>query len=254
MSNIQIFENKNFGQVRMIELDGKPFAVGVDVARILEYANPSKAVIQHCKNIEKQVLEAPSQNGNVVKTETNLISEGDIYRLITKAADQSKSLKIKKKAEKFERWIFDEVIPELRKAGSYVVKNDSMKIAKMLNQQVNIVLREVENLDQRVEFLEDTMTVDFSQQRRLQNKAKSKAIATLGGMNSLAYKNNSVRGKVFSAIWRDYKDYFMVTSYRDTARKEFDKGLEFLENWQPQGKLLREIDEANSQLELQKVI
>ena len=135
-----------------------------------------------------------------------------------------------------------------------VIKNDSMKIAKMLNEQVSLVLGEVENLNGRVEHLEDNMTVDFAQQRRLQNKAKSKALESLGGIESSAYKNKSIRSKVFSGIWRDYKDYFMIGSYRDTLKKEFDKGMEFLTNWQPQGKLLREIEEVNKQLNLENVM
>ena len=49
MSDLKIFENTEFGQVRMVEVNGKPYAVGVDVAKALEYANPSKAVIDHCK-------------------------------------------------------------------------------------------------------------------------------------------------------------------------------------------------------------
>ncbi|MBZ4662811.1 MAG: hypothetical protein JG776_493 [Caloramator sp.] len=120
MNELKIFENQEFGKVRMVEIDGKPYAVGVDVARALGYENATKAVINHCKNIRKEVLEAQSQNGMVVKTETNLINEGDIYRLIVKAADQSKNTEIKAKAEKFERWIFDEVIPSIRKHGAYM--------------------------------------------------------------------------------------------------------------------------------------
>jgi prophage antirepressor-like protein len=86
MNELQIFENADFGKIRMVEIDGKPYAVGVDVARALEYASPSKAVIDHCKGITK--LGIPSKGG---VQETNVIPEGDIIRLITKAADQSKN-------------------------------------------------------------------------------------------------------------------------------------------------------------------
>ena len=115
MDKLQIFKNEEFGQVRVIETNGKVYAVGVDIARALEYSNPSKAVIQHCKGITK--LGIPSEGGI---QETNVIPEGDIYRLIVKAADQSKNPKIKAKAERFERWIFDEVLPSIRKHGAYM--------------------------------------------------------------------------------------------------------------------------------------
>jgi len=121
-NNLMIFDNEEFGQVRCIKIDDKPYAVGLDVARALDYANPSKAVIQHCKGITK--LGIPSEGGI---QKTNVIPEGDIYRLIVKAADQSKNSDIKAKAEKFEKWVFDEVLPTIRKTGGYV-DNDEVFI------------------------------------------------------------------------------------------------------------------------------
>ena len=115
MDEMKIFENTEFGKVRMVEIEGKPYAVGIDIAKALEYANPSKAIINHCKGVSK--LGIPSAGG---VQETNVIPEGDIYRLITKAADQSKNLAIREKAERFEHWLFDEVIPSIRKHGAYM--------------------------------------------------------------------------------------------------------------------------------------
>jgi phage antirepressor YoqD-like protein len=115
MNELEVFSNEEFGDIRTAEVDGKPCAVGVDVARALEYAKPSQAVIDHCKGIRK--LGIPSAGGI---QETNVIPEGDIYRLIIKAADQSRNPEIKEKAERFERWIFDEVLPGIRKHGAYM--------------------------------------------------------------------------------------------------------------------------------------
>ncbi|WP_427340939.1 phage antirepressor [Caloranaerobacter sp. DY30410] len=107
MNDLQIFSNKEFGEIRIIEINGKPYAVGVDVARALGYKNPSKAVIQHCRGITKAGI--PSKGGI---QETNVIPEGDIYRLIIKSELPS--------AERFEKWVFDEVLPSIRKHGAYM--------------------------------------------------------------------------------------------------------------------------------------
>lgn len=115
-------------------------------------------------------------------------------------------------------------------------------------EQLKLQYEVLDEHEERLSNLENNMTVDFRQQRLLQNKARSKAIEVLGGAESQAYKDNSVRGKAFSAIWRDYKDYFMIASYRDTPRIDFNKSMEYLGSWQAQGKLLREIEEHNSQL------
>lgn len=115
MNNLEIFENHEFGQVRMVEVNGKPFAVGNDIAKALEYARPYEAVSAHCKGaVSYRVLTAGGEQ------ETKIIPEGDIYRLISKAAEQSKNPVIKEKAERFESWLFDEVVPSIRKHGAYM--------------------------------------------------------------------------------------------------------------------------------------
>lgn len=90
--------------------------MGVDVARALEYANPSKAVSDHCKG-DFLNWEVKDSSGRI--QETRLIPEGDIYRLTIKASEQSRNKNIKNKANKFESWIFDEVLPSIRQTGTY---------------------------------------------------------------------------------------------------------------------------------------
>ena len=138
---IKVFENEQFGKIRMVVIDGKPYAVGVDVARALEYAKPSQAVIDHCKGIRK--LGIPSNGGT---QETNVVPKGDIIRLIVKAADQSKNENIKAKAEKFESWIFDEVIPTVLETGSYTAK--PMTTLEIMAESVRILQEQDKRLKQ----------------------------------------------------------------------------------------------------------
>lgn len=106
MNNIQIFDNEEFGRVRTTEIDGKPFFSAKDVAEALGYSNPRKAILDHCKGVTKRdTLTAGGQQA------VNFIPEGDIYRLIIRSQLPS--------AERFESWVFDEVIPEIRKTGGY---------------------------------------------------------------------------------------------------------------------------------------
>lgn len=147
MNGLQIFSNPKFGQIRMVEIEDKPFAVGVDVARMLEYAKPSQAVIDHCKGIRK--LGIPSDGGS---QETNVITEGDIYRLIVKAADQSKNPDIKAKAEQVERWIFDEVIPAIRKSGVYVAPQVNSKMLYQIAQALEEKEKQIALLTPAAEF------------------------------------------------------------------------------------------------------
>lgn len=106
MTNITIFKNNDFGEVRTLEQDGKTLFCGSDVAKALGYAIPSKAVNTHCKGVSK--MEVPTNGG---AQQMLFIPEGDLYRLIVNSKLPS--------AEKFERWVFDEVIPTVRKHGLY---------------------------------------------------------------------------------------------------------------------------------------
>ncbi|WP_338135936.1 phage antirepressor KilAC domain-containing protein [Paenibacillus thiaminolyticus] len=117
MNQLQVFKHQMFGELRTVEIEGKPFVVGNDVAKSLEYARPYEAVSAHCKGAVKyRVL----TNGGT--QEVKVIPEGDIYRLIVKAADQSRNPEIKEKAERYERWVFDEVLPSIRKHGAYMTE------------------------------------------------------------------------------------------------------------------------------------
>jgi len=109
MKDLQIFKSPEFGQVRTVEIDGKIYFVASDIAKALGYMNTSKAINDHCKGVTKRYI--PTNGGN---QEMNIIPEGDIYRLAAKSELPG--------AEKFESWIFDEVLPTIRKHGMYATE------------------------------------------------------------------------------------------------------------------------------------
>ena len=114
-NNITIFNNELFGSVRTMMIDEKWYFVGRDIAEALGYKDPSSTISKHCKHVEKTTIEAPCQNGNVVKTQVSLIPESDVYRLIIKSKLPE--------AEKFEEWVMDEVLPQLRMSGVYITES-----------------------------------------------------------------------------------------------------------------------------------
>ncbi|MBP2654993.1 MAG: hypothetical protein H6Q73_2562 [Firmicutes bacterium] len=120
MNKLQIFKNAEFGEIRIVEVESNPYAVGSDVAKSLEYSIPHKAVRDHCRGV--LTWNVPHPQSPEKEQEVLVIPEGDIYRLIVKAADQSRNPVIKEKAERFERWIFDEVLPSIRKYDMYATE------------------------------------------------------------------------------------------------------------------------------------
>lgn len=106
MTDLQTYTNAAFGSVRILYEDGKPLFCGADACKALGYKNQSKALNDHCKGVTKRYI--PTSGG---KQKANFLPEGDLYRLITHSKLPS--------AEKFERWVFDEVLPAIRKNGMY---------------------------------------------------------------------------------------------------------------------------------------
>ena len=106
---LHVFKNKTFGQLRTIEEDGKILFCASDVAKALGYTNAPDAVKRHCRYTVKRSTPHPQAKDKMI--EVTFIPEGDVYRLITHSKLPS--------AEKFESWVFDDVLPSLRKNGYY---------------------------------------------------------------------------------------------------------------------------------------
>ena len=106
-NKIEIFKNEQFGEVRTILEGEKVLFCAADVAKALGYTNPNKAVNDHCRAITKRSTPISGKVQSI-----NFIPEGDVYRLIIRSKLPA--------AEKFELWVFDEVIPTIRKTGGYM--------------------------------------------------------------------------------------------------------------------------------------
>lgn len=103
---LQVFFHPEFGELRILVIEGTEYFPATECAAKLGYANPRKAIRDHCKGGTKRSV--PTSSGI---QEMNFIPEGDLYRLIVRSNLPA--------AERFERWVFDEVLPSLRKSGSY---------------------------------------------------------------------------------------------------------------------------------------
>jgi prophage antirepressor len=110
MSKIQIFKNDNFGAIRTLEISGEPWFVGKDVAEVLGYSNPQKAVRDHIDDDDKTVNESFTVNG----TQGVLINESGLYSLILSSKLPN--------AKAFKRWVTSEVLPAIRKHGLYATE------------------------------------------------------------------------------------------------------------------------------------
>lgn len=118
--------------------NGNPLFCGTDVAQVLGYANPAKAVINHCKGFP---IWKPLETAGGIQ-QVRFISEGDLYRLITSSKLPA--------AERFEKWVYDEVLPQIRKTGGYIPTSDADDDMTILAKAVMIGQRTMEEQKQRI--------------------------------------------------------------------------------------------------------
>lgn len=168
MNEVKIFESEEFGSVRTVEEDGKMLFCGSDVAKALGYTRPNDAVNDHCR------IDATSKRRTIIdrlgrKQEALFIPEGDVYRLIAHSKLPA--------ADQFERWIFDDVIPTIRKTGGYV-NNDELFIETYFSQaeestkaMLRATLATVREVNEKNRQLEQTVGVQSQQIAELQPKA-----------------------------------------------------------------------------------
>lgn len=136
-NNIQVFNNEEFGEVRVIEENGKPFFCGNDVAKALGYSNAPDAMRRHCRAIVKRDTPISGK-----MQEINYIPEGDVYRLITHSKLPA--------AERFESWVFDTVLPSIRKTGGYIQGEESMSDDDLIARALVMAQKKIELREQQL--------------------------------------------------------------------------------------------------------
>ncbi len=163
----QVFKNDKFGNIRVVLINNKEHFVATDVAKALGYTNPSKAISDHCRWVTKCYVPHPQSKSKTL--EVNAIPEGDLYRLIANSQLPS--------AEEFERWVFDEVLPSIRKHGAYMT-NDT--IEKALNEpdfliQLATKLKEEKEARVKAEQCVNALQIENAQQQQIIGELKPKA-------------------------------------------------------------------------------
>ena len=107
--------------------------------------------------------------------------------------------------------------------------------------------KKFEEVDERLEVLSNSMTIDYGQQEVIQRIAKERLVDVLGGKDTPAYKELSK--KVFSNLWKRYKQVFHVASYKDTAKKDYEAAIDYIKKWEPNKELGYMIIGANNQIQ-----
>ncbi|RJW29150.1 phage repressor protein [Ruminococcus sp. OM02-16LB] len=230
MNELQIFNSEEFGDIRTITIDNEPWFVGIDVAKSLGYANPKNAVPKHVSEEDKlnTQIEYAGQ-----RREVTIINESGLYSLIFGSKLES--------AKRFKRWVTSEVLPTIRKTGSYRKPLTTVE-------QIQVIATGFLDHEERLNRLENTMTIDYAQQEAIRDLVSSVVIAHLGGKESNAYKE--IGKKVFAECNRDIKTYFTVNARNNIPKLRFEESMEYVRNWHPCTNTVMMIRDCNAQMSI----
>ncbi len=240
MNDLRIFDSPEFGQVRTMMIDGEPWFVGKDVADILGYADTDQALRKRVDNEDKLTRQI---DGGGQKRNVTIINESGLYALILSSKLQN--------AKKFKRWVTAEVLPAIRKTGTYTAPLTTEQQIQILAQgNVNLANR-IEGVENKVEILENDMPLYSCEVDEIQGHVKRKAVKVLGGKDSEAYQDASLRASVFKDMYSQLKrEYGCVASYKSIKRKYIADVHEFIDGYELPTVLSEQVQHANAQLSM----
>lgn len=171
---MSVFENAEFGDIRILRDGEKYMFCAKDVAKALGYKDTVNAIKVHCRWVAKYNLPHPQSPSK--ELEMAFIPEGDVYRLIASSKLPS--------AEKFERWVFDEVLPSIRKNGMYATENT---LQQMINNPDMIVMMAQRMLDEKARADAECERADI---------AEAKVVELESSVSSLKAENSALVGDI----------------------------------------------------------
>lgn len=227
MNGITTFENLEFGAIRTQIINNEPHFCLPDVCRALEIKNISQLKTRLNKDgvIISEVIDSVGRKQNA-----NFVNELNLYKVIFQSRKES--------AERFTDWVAGEVLPSIRKTGSY---------QKQLSPQemMRIQLGMIDDHEDRIKNLESNMVIDYGQQQTLRQHVNKAVLNALGGKDTEAYAY--ISKVVFAECNRDLQDRFKVNSRNNIPRKRYEEAIDYVDNWEPKTNTKLKIDEYNRQ-------
>lgn len=240
---VQIFSNKEFGEIRTIMINDEPWFVGNDCAKALGYKNLYNGVNKNVDEEDRRISPVESASGI---QQTTIINESGLYSLIFGSKLES--------AKRFKKWVTSEVLPSIRKTGSYgqaqIPQTTGEKIALLAQGHVELKA-EIDNVKQELEDFKQDMPLLAVECDKITTAVHKRGVETLGGKNSNAYKDSSLRSKVYQDIHRELKRQFGVSTYKAIKRNQCDLAVSIVEEYELPLVLQEQIADCNAQMNME---
>mgnify|MGYP002593514492 CR=1 FL=1 len=236
MNGLQVFNNEEFGEIRTVMVDDEPMFCLIDICKALEIKNATD-VAKRLDEDERTRLNLGRQG------ETNFITESGLYAVILRSD--------KPNAKKFRKWVTAEVLPQIRKTGGYSMPKTTGGQIQLLAQGYTELEQAVNSIKEDMTELKDNTPLYGCEIDEVKQHVNRKGVIVLGGKDSEAYKNGSIRSSVYSDIYKQLKREFgCVTTYKSIRRKYIDNVHKFIDDYALPMALAEQVKEANAQISM----
>lgn len=243
MNEIQIFNSPEFGEIRTVIIDGEPWFVGRDVANALGYVKPEGAIRN---NVDKDDTRIEGVIDSMKRLQNTLVvNESGLYSLIFGSKLES--------AKKFKKWVTSEVLPSIRKNGSYgnQLPKNPMELLELHYEAIRHVDNKVDALAEDLEQFKQELPLFGIDEDKIVTAVRRKGTECLGGKDSNAYSDKSIHNKVFRDIYRELKHQFGITgTYKQIKRNQCDMAVQIVEKYNLPIFLADQINDCNAQISM----
>lgn len=237
MNELQIFNSEEFGDIRTVQLNNETYFVGKDVATALGYADTFGALKKHIVDEDKLVCQIDSAGQ---KRDVTVINESGLYALIFGSKLES--------AKRFKHWVTSEVLPAIRKTGSYQNPMTTDQKIQLLAQGNVELTEKIDKVDKDLQEFKADMPLLALECQRITRAKNQKVVPLMGGKDAPAYKNKSLMHKVYSDVDAQLRREFGVNTYKAIKRSQCDLAVEIIKKYELPRCLREEIEDENSQM------
>ncbi|WP_339089427.1 phage antirepressor [Clostridioides difficile] len=216
-NNLQIFKNNDFGEIRVIELNGEPWFVGKDVAEKLGYKDTSDALKRHVDDEDKGVGEIPTPGGN---QNMKIINESGLYSLILSSKLPN--------AKAFKRWVTNEILPSIRKTGGYIHTTSNMSDDEIMARALQVAQKTIEKKSREIEEKDKVIQLQQPKVLFADSVASSDNSILVGELAKLLRQNGIDTGQNRLFDWLRNNGYLIKRKgedYNTPTQKSIDLGV-----------------------------
>lgn len=238
MNEVQIFNNSEFGEIRTVTIDNEPMFCLGDLCKVLELT--AKEVK---RRLDDEVVSKHPIPDSLGRTqETLFVNEDGLYDVILESRKDS--------AKKFRKWVTSEVLPTIRKTGSYSVPQTTAGQIQLLAKGHMELEQKIDDVNKDLQDFKQDMPLLAVECEKITRAVKTKGIDILSGKTSNAYNDNSIRSKVYQDIHNEVKRQFGVNTYKAIKRSQCDKAIEIINNYTLPMALANEVEQINAQMRI----